>query len=80
MKKLKQLSMAVVVTLMLGVPAFAGEIEIGKTSSPPPPADSSSTTTPGEIQIPGNTGAPTASSDSMTELAMNLLQTVLSIF
>ena len=78
MKKLKQLNLAVVVSLVLSVSALAGEIEIGKSSTPPPPAPSSATT-PGEIWIPGEIqiGAP---SDPITEVALNLLQTVLSIF
>jgi hypothetical protein len=79
MEKLTKLTIVVVLTLMLATSALAGDIGI-PVVPPPPPAASSVLTTPGEMQIPGNTGTPTASSDSMTELALNLLQTVLSIF
>ena len=79
MKRLKQVCMAVVLTLLLSVLAIAGDIQIG-APSPPPNSATSSATNPGDIQIPGEIEIPGAPSDPITEVALNLLQTVLSIF
>ena len=84
MKTLRQLCVASVFVFALTIPAFAGEIQIGV--APPPPSQPAQTaTTPGEIQI-GITGQEETGSseatafDSATEIAMNLLQSVLSLF
>jgi hypothetical protein len=84
MKTLKQLSMALVLTLMLGTGALAGIIQTGEASPEPPestPAtapDSASAVAPGIIQ----TGAPTqaSTSTSVAEIALSVLQSVLSGF
>jgi hypothetical protein len=78
MRKLQQLCTAVVLTLMLTTGAFAGIIETPK--APPPPPASSSATSPGEIPIPGDMPINSASSDSVELIALNLLQSVLSVF
>ena len=78
MRKLKQFSMAVVLTLGLTACAFAGDIWI--PTPPPPNSATSSATNPGDIQIPGEIEIPGAPSDPITEVALNQLQTVLSIF
>ena len=78
MEKLKQFSLAVVVSTMLSVSATAGEIEIGKT--PPPPPSAASVTTAGDPQIPGEIGIGNAQSGPVTDVALSLLQTALSIF
>ena len=81
MKTLKQVGMAAALTLLLGLSAFAGDIQIGAPAPPPPPpASSSATTTPSDKGIPRPMGTPVAPSDSMTAVALNLLQTVLAIF
>lgn len=70
MKSLKQLAMSFSITLILSTSILAGDIDIGKASATsPPPSD----TTPGDIQMPGVTSPP------VSEVALNLLQTVLSI-
>jgi hypothetical protein len=79
MKTLRQFCVVVVFTLALTTSAFAGEIEITKTSPPPPP------TAHGDIQtgVMGQeeTGSGEVSAtDSATEVALNLLQSVLSLF
>ena len=81
MKTLKQVCMAAALTLLLGLSAFAGDIQIGAPSPPPPPVASSSsaTTAPGDIHIPGYIGTPAGPSDPVTAVALSLLQTVLSI-
>ena len=83
MKTLRQLCVAVVFTLALALPAFAGEMEIGRT--PPPPSQPQTATVNGEMPI-GLTGQEETSSgevsatDSATEIALNLLQSVLALF
>ncbi len=76
MKRLEQLIMAVVLTLMFSLSGFAGDIQIPAPASLPPGA--SSEMAPGEIHIGGNNlNVP---SDSATEVALNLLQSLLSVF
>jgi hypothetical protein len=87
MKTLRQLCVASVFVFSLAIPAFAGEIQT--TVAPPPPVQTSTTngqaTVNGEIQtgLTGQeeTGSGEASAtDSATEIALNLLQTVLALF
>jgi len=81
MKKLRQISSVVVLNLMLVTGAFAGIIHTG--DDPPPPPDPPAATVPGIIY----TGTPTpsdqqnltASSDGFTEVAVSLLQQLLSV-
>ena len=82
MKKLKQLTAAVALILVFTVTAFAGIIETPVVSPPPPPpADSSSAMAPGIIDTPrAATQSPGLASDSITKLALSLLQSVLSVF
>ncbi len=87
MKTLRQLSVASVFVFALAIPAFAGEIQIGVAS--PQPAQTSTTNgqaaANGEIQI-GLTGqtetgsGEVSATDSATEIALNLLRTVLALF
>jgi hypothetical protein len=86
MKNLRQLCGALVFSLALTVPAFAdGEIDTGKAPPPPSPAQVQTATTDGQIDT-GITGqAETASSEttvteSTTDAALTLLQSVLSLF
>jgi hypothetical protein len=68
----------VALTLALSCPVLAGDIPHMVTGPPPPPPPAStSSTTPGEI----STGvAGDISTTSMTETALNLLQSVLALF
>jgi hypothetical protein len=81
MKTLRRLLLASVFTLALAIHAFAGEMETGKTT----PSPTSTATAAGEMET-GVTGqAETGTSeataaDSATEVALNLLQSVLSLF
>jgi hypothetical protein len=82
MKNLRRLSGALVFTLALTIPAFAGDIQTGVA---PPSQPAQTTTLNGDIQT-GVTGqAETGSSeataaDSATAIALNLLQSVLALF
>lgn len=78
MKKLRQLCIASVFTLALTTATFAGEIQTPGSPQPPPPTQSSATT-PGEISTPG-IQSPQALSNSVADIALNLLQTMLSMF
>ena len=77
MKKLQQMSMTIVLTLMLGTGAFGGIIHTGAPDAPPanPPSasDPSSATTAG-------TTDQNPSENSLGIVALNLLQTMLSVF
>ncbi len=83
MKNLRQFCGALVFTLALTIPAFAGDIQTGITTPPSQPAQAA--TTKGDIQNTITGQAETGSSeatavDSATEIALNLLQSVLSLF
>lgn len=85
MKNLRQLCVAVVLTLALTISAFAGDIEFPVA----PPATSSATTataTTGQIETGvastsmTTAGSQSASAPSITETVLNLLRGVLSLF
>lgn len=83
MKTLRQLCIALAFTFALTLPTFAGEIST--TVAPPQPAQTAPATACGEIStgITGQdeTGSSEATAaDSAAEIALNLLQSVLSLF
>lgn len=82
MKPLRRLCVALVLTLVLALSAFAGDIQTGITTTPPPPESQATTT--GEIST-GVTGdmSTTAAGQmdtGVTDVALSLLQSVLSLF
>jgi hypothetical protein len=84
MKTLRQFCVAFVLTLTLALPAFAGTIHTTVAPPDPPPASTSSTA-PGDIHTIGagdisTTISEEATTASVTETALNLLQSVLSLF
>lgn len=83
MKTLRRLSVASVFTLALAMTAYAGQIDTGV--APPPPSQTQTATTGGEIETTATGQAETGSSEatstgSATGTALNLLQSVLSLF
>ena len=78
MKKLQQFGITVVLSLIVATSAYAGDIYIGKT--PPPPPDPSAAAAAGDIATPGDIHLPGAPSNSVTDTALNLLQTLLTVF
>ena len=81
MKNLRRLFCAVVFTLALTIPAFAGDMQTGVA----PPSQPQTATLNGDMQTTVTGQAETGSSeataaDSATEIALNLLQSVLSLF
>ena len=83
MKNLQRFCATVVLTLAFALTAFAGDISFPGATNPPPPSQSSAT---GDISFPGATatGEMSASDvtvlDPVTEAALSLLQSILSIF
>jgi hypothetical protein len=81
MKSLRQLTVALVFTLALSIPAFAGDIQTG--IAPPQPIKTA--TADGDIQT-GVTGqietgsSEATATNSVAGIALNLLQSVLSLF
>jgi hypothetical protein len=77
MRKLRLLNMAVVLVLALGVPAFAG---ITDTPPEPPPPPGASVTATGITDTPPSARATSDASDSLIDLTLTVLQSVLSVF
>jgi hypothetical protein len=80
MKNLRQLCAAVVLTFVLTLSVPAGQITTGITDPPPPPA---STTIDGQITTgtaePMQTGGDEGLAP-VTQIALNVLQSMLSLF
>lgn len=78
MKTLRQLCVASVFVFALAIPTFAGEIQIGiAPPTPPPLAGEIHTTVAGQMDT---TSSEANVSDSATEIALNLLQSMLALF
>jgi hypothetical protein len=78
MRRLRQLSMAVLLTLMVSASAFAGIID--GPPAPTPPPESPLATATGTIETPPSAEAVTQATDPAVDVALNLLQSVLSLF
>lgn len=77
MRRLRQLSMTVVLTLMLGTYALAGTIG----TSPEPPPEPPSATATGIIGTgPSSAETAAAPTDPVVDFAFNLMQSILSLF
>lgn len=74
MKNLRQLCVAVVLTLIAAVHTFAGQIPTTITD-PPPPASATSMMIDGQIHTTSGEAA-----DPVAEIAISLLQSVLPLF
>lgn len=81
MKKLQQLCLAGVFTLVLASAAFAGDIATGGRTEPPPPPppNPASATTSGEIPIAAK-GDADYEYQIVEDLALGLLRTLLSVY
>jgi hypothetical protein len=80
MKKLRQLCVAAMFTLVLTTATFGGDIATGGFTQPLPPPPASSSATSGSIETTSGGENPQDISDSVADLALNLLQTMLSVF
>ncbi len=80
MKPLRQLCVASVFTFTLALPAFAGEMQT--TAAPPQPAQSATSQGKMQTTVTGQEEADSSeatAADSATEIALNLLQSLLSL-
>jgi hypothetical protein len=77
MKKLSPACVAVVLSLLLSASAFAGDIYIPAPAPPPPEA--CTVTAPSETANAPLGGA-VAQSNAVSDIAMGLLQSLLSVF
>ncbi len=75
MRRLQQLSMVAVLTLMLATGALAGIMETPPAPEAPPAAATVTIETP-----PSDQQASAVPSESLAEVALNLLQSALSMF
>lgn len=82
MRRLQRLSIAAVLTLMLATAALAGIMETppGTIDTPPEPQAASVTSTGITDTPPSNQQNSASSSESVATVALNLLQSVLSVF
>ena len=78
MRTLRQLSIALLLALVVSASAFAGIID-GPPAPAPPPEPPSATAT-GIIGAPPSAEAVTPATDPVVDVALNLLQSVLSLF
>jgi hypothetical protein len=78
MKTLRRLCAVFVLTLTLALSAFAGQIETG-IAPPSPPPDVAAT---GQIEtgVTGDISTGDTAIEPATEIALNLLQSLLSLF
>jgi len=79
MKTLRRLCATFVLTFMLALSAFAGDIQTGVTATPPPP-ESQATTGQIETGVTGDIQTGVTATDPVTEIVLNLLQSLLSLF
>ena len=87
MKILKTFSVSAVLTLVLAVAAFAGEMQSPPCAPPEPgemqsPPCETAQSAPDDSVTPGQTSAPPSSSDavSLGDVAVDVVQSVLMIF
>lgn len=78
MTKLRKMSMALVLALMLAPSALAGITDYPPAPAPPPP--SATATATGTIDTPPSDAQPVAASDLVLDAALNLLQSALLAF
>jgi hypothetical protein len=83
MKCLRRFCFASVLTFALTISTFAGDIHTGAVPPPPPPDPQTASTGEiycGVIETNENSISETASVDPMTELTLNILQSVMALF
>jgi len=81
MKNLRQFCAAVILTLALALSASAGDMSFpGDVPPPPPPSMMADTSTPSATIATETATQDVVAVDPVTEAALSLLQSVLSIF
>lgn len=80
MKTFRNLFASILLTLVIGVPAWAGEMNSPPAPPPPPPATQNAPgDAAGDANCPEFTNTPAADMDAAT-VAINLLVSMLSIY
>jgi hypothetical protein len=83
MKNYRKVMAALVLALLLSTPVFAGVIHTGEGEAPPPPPPANGEmhtgATNGVIQT-GEAEATPEATNAVTEITLNLLHSVLSLF
>jgi hypothetical protein len=87
---MRKLTAAIVLTIVIGVPAFAGEVLTppcappipGEVLTPPCATAPGDLDTPGAFTVPGDLGSPTLASSemSLSEIAANVFLSFLPLF
>jgi hypothetical protein len=82
MKSLKKVCAAVLLTLILSLAALAGDMSCGITAPPPPQSQSATTgdMSAGIASTDGAAGDEAMAFNSVTETALNLIQSLLALF
>jgi hypothetical protein len=80
MKTLRRLCAVFVLTLVLALSAFAGDMSTGITAPPPP--STSQATTAGDMStgVTGDMSTGVTATDPTTDIFLSLLQSLLSFF
>ena len=83
MKTLRKLISVLVLALMLSLPAFAGQLDTPPCAQPAPgqlDTPPCQGTAPGDMSGPSSSLTATATDETFTEIATEVLQSMLSIF
>ena len=80
MKNLRTLGAALLLSLILALPAFAGHIHTSIQDPEPSPTPTATTSETDANDVAGHIHTGVSSTDSLTEVALSLLQSVLPLF
>ena len=80
MKHLRHLCAATVLTFTFVLATFAGDMQCGVVSPPPDPPASVLGDTTNEVTVTNEERPETSFVDPLTELTLNILQSVLALF
>ena len=80
MKHLRRFCAATVLTFALALATFAGDMQCGVVSPPPPPPASMMSETVPTVTATDEDSAEPSIVDPVTELTLNILQGLLSLF
>jgi len=83
MKTLRKLTHVLALTLILGLPGFAGQLETPPCAAPAPgqlETPPCQGTAPGDMSGPSSSSTTIATDETFTEIATDVLASILSIF
>ena len=79
MRNVQRLIAAAVLTCVLALPVFAGHIDTGRTGPQPSPSPSSATVTTETASISGHIDTGVTTPDSLTGMALSLINSLLAL-